>query len=51
MGVPSIPSLDRELKARVGVPVERARTLPGRWYADPDHYALEIERVQRLIDV
>src|SRR5450432_126760 len=39
--------LDRELKARAGVPVERARTLPGNWYADPEHHALEIERVFR----
>jgi Rieske 2Fe-2S family protein len=39
--------LDRELKARAGLPVERARTLPGSWYADPDHHAIEIERVFR----
>ena len=28
-----------------GAPLERARTLPGRWYADPDHYAREISAV------
>jgi phenylpropionate dioxygenase-like ring-hydroxylating dioxygenase large terminal subunit len=39
--------LNRELQARAGVSVERARTLPGSWYADPDHYALEIERIFR----
>src|SRR6478672_6688894 len=39
--------LDRELRARAGVPLERARTLPGSWYSDPDHHALEVERVFR----
>src|ERR1700733_13111710 len=39
--------LDRELQARAGVPVERARTLPGSWYADPEHHTIEIERVFR----
>src|SRR5262249_22303456 len=29
------------------VPVERARTLPGSWYADAAHHALEIDRVFR----
>ena len=28
-----------------GAPLERARTLPGRWYADPDHYAREMSAV------
>jgi phenylpropionate dioxygenase-like ring-hydroxylating dioxygenase large terminal subunit len=36
-----------DVKARVGVPVEQARTLPGSWYADPAHHELEIERVFR----
>ena len=35
------------MQARAGVPVERARTLPGSWYADPAHHALEIEHVFR----
>jgi phenylpropionate dioxygenase-like ring-hydroxylating dioxygenase large terminal subunit len=39
--------LAQQLSARAGVPVERARTLPGSWYADPEHYALEVERVFR----
>ena len=39
--------LDDELRARAGVPVERARTLPGGWYSDPDHHALEIDRIFR----
>ncbi len=38
-------SLAEELAARRGVPVERARTLPGRWYADPTHHALEMAKV------
>ena len=25
-----------------GAPLERARTLPGRWYADPEHHAREV---------
>ena len=28
-----------------GAPLEQARTLPGRWYADPDHYAREMSAV------
>src|SRR5690348_2286787 len=36
-----------EIKERLGVPVERARTLPGGWYADPRHHELEMERVFR----
>lgn len=39
--------IDHELEIRAGVPVERARTLPGAWYADPAHHALEIERIFR----
>jgi len=39
--------LDHELQGRAGVPVERARTLPGSWYADPEHHEIEIERVFR----
>lgn len=42
-----LSALEIELKARAGAPVERARTLPGSWYADPDHHALEIEHVFR----
>jgi phenylpropionate dioxygenase-like ring-hydroxylating dioxygenase large terminal subunit len=38
---------ETDLKARAGVPVERARTLPGSWYADPAHHADEIEHVFR----
>src|SRR4051812_24110407 len=45
MVVPSELKLD--LEGRIGVPVERARTLPGSWYADAEHHALEIERVFR----
>ena len=28
-----------------GAPLERARTLPGRWYADPEHHAREVTAV------
>jgi phenylpropionate dioxygenase-like ring-hydroxylating dioxygenase large terminal subunit len=38
-------SLAEELAERRDVPVERATTLPGHWYADPEHHALEMERV------
>jgi choline monooxygenase len=38
-------SLAHELEIRRGGPLERARTLPGHWYADPAHHAFEIERV------
>jgi choline monooxygenase len=34
-----------ELAARRDVPLDRARTLPGHWYADPDHHDLEMDRV------
>jgi phenylpropionate dioxygenase-like ring-hydroxylating dioxygenase large terminal subunit len=37
--------LHGELSSRRGVPLARARTLPGTWYADPAHHALEMERV------
>ncbi len=40
-------SLAEELSARRGQPVERARTLPGHWYSDPAHHAVEMERVFR----
>jgi choline monooxygenase len=36
-----------EVKERLGVPVERAHTLPGSWYADPQHHELEMDRVFR----
>ena len=29
----------------IGVPLERARTLPGRWYSDPAHYERELDAV------
>ena len=32
--MPTIPSTSRS--SLLGAPLERARTLPGRWYADPD---------------
>ena len=38
-------ALADELATRLGVPVERARTLPGAWYRAPDHHALEMDRV------
>ena len=41
----SSASLADELDARLGRPVEQARTLPGHWYADPAHHALEMDRV------
>ena len=28
-----------------GAPLEQARTLPGRWYADPEHHAREVSAV------
>ena len=31
----------------LGAPLEQARTLPGRWYADPAHHALELATVFR----
>lgn len=31
----------------LGAPLARARTLPGRWYSDPAHHALELEAVFR----
>ena len=31
----------------VGAPLERARTLPGRWYADPEHHERELAAVFR----
>jgi phenylpropionate dioxygenase-like ring-hydroxylating dioxygenase large terminal subunit len=37
--------VDAEVAARRDTPVERARTLPGRWYADPAHHDLELDRV------
>ena len=33
--------------ALLGVPLERARTLPGHWYADPAHHERELEAVFR----
>jgi phenylpropionate dioxygenase-like ring-hydroxylating dioxygenase large terminal subunit len=38
-------SLHDEIAARRDVPIERARTLPGEWYADRDHYEFELDRV------
>jgi phenylpropionate dioxygenase-like ring-hydroxylating dioxygenase large terminal subunit len=32
---------------RIDSRIERTRTLPGAWYADPDHHALEVERIFR----
>ena len=29
----------------LGAPLARARTLPGRWYADPVHHALELDAI------
>lgn len=29
----------------LGAPLEAARTLPGRWYADPEHHARELEAI------
>lgn len=29
----------------LGVPLERARTLPGRWYADADHHEFEMAAI------
>src|SRR5690349_20831579 len=34
-----------EITARRDVPLERARTLPGAWYADPAHHELELTTV------
>ncbi|CAN5838378.1 MAG: aromatic ring-hydroxylating oxygenase subunit alpha [Ilumatobacteraceae bacterium] len=31
----------------LGAPLDRARTLPGRWYADPAHHALELDAIFR----
>lgn len=48
MPVRPVPvDLTSELAARLGTPVEQARTLPGAWYADAGHHALEMERVFR----
>jgi choline monooxygenase len=38
-------SLSDELDDRRDLPVERGRTLPGHWYVDPAHHAIEMERV------
>jgi len=40
-------SLHDELEARHDIPVERACTLPGSWYVDPEHHALEMDAVFR----
>jgi choline monooxygenase len=40
-------TLADEIAARRDVPVELARTLPGSWYAQPAHHAIELERVFR----
>jgi choline monooxygenase len=46
MPVRPVPrALADELAVRRGRPVAEARTLPGQWYADPDHHALEMARV------
>jgi choline monooxygenase len=29
----------------IGVPLERARTLPGRWYSDPAHHERELDAI------
>ncbi len=42
---PTPRSLADELADRRGRPAAAARTLPGHWYADPAHHALEMERV------
>lgn len=42
---PAPRALADELAARRGRPVTEARTLPGHWYADPDHHTLEMDRV------
>ena len=42
---PAPRALADELAPRRGRPVAEARTLPGHWYADPDHHALEMDRV------
>ena len=39
------PALADEVATRLGRPVTEARTLPGHWYADADHHALEMDRV------
>ena len=38
-------SLQDEINARRDVPLDRARTLPGSWYADPAHHRIEMDRV------
>jgi choline monooxygenase len=46
MPVRPVPvDLVREVADRSGRPLDQARTLPGSWYADPDHHALEMARV------
>ena len=42
---PASPALADEVATRLGRPVTEARTLPGHWYADADHHALEMDRV------
>jgi hypothetical protein len=27
----------------IGIPLERARTMPGRWYSDPAHHERELD--------
>ncbi len=39
--------LARELASRADIPPERARTLPGHWYASAEHHAIEMDRVFR----
>ena len=46
-GTRPAPDLEHELAARIDAPVERGRTLPASWYAQPEHHALEMERVFR----
>lgn len=38
-------TLEHEILARHGVTVEQARTLPASWYADPDHFRVEVDAV------
>src|SRR3954463_340046 len=38
-------SLHEEINARRDVTLDRARTLPGSWYADAAHHAIELDRV------
>jgi phenylpropionate dioxygenase-like ring-hydroxylating dioxygenase large terminal subunit len=41
----SVQGQHDELATRRDVPLERARTLPGAWYADPAHHEWELDRV------